>query len=431
MMGDGIELSGPHISVVGVNYSNTPLSIRGKLSVPRVRKQEALATLRDYVPHGIILATCNRTEVYVLDDDDHAAADAVRRFLRKWSGVSEEEMEPYLYCSHDYTAARHLARAAAGLYSMIVGEYEILGQVGEALEDAEEAQMANYELRNLFQHAIRTGRRVREDTGISKNALSVSSVAVDLAARVTGDIHGCRVLLVGAGEAGWLVARALSERGVSRMTVISRSPERAEELASTLGGKSVRMDGLRGEMEAADIVITCTGAPHYVVHRDAVETIIGSRSERPLVIVDIAVPRDVEPEIREIEGIFLYDIDDLDHVSEANRIAREKEVELAMQIVDEEMEKFVSRWQELEAKPVITALTQMAEGIRQYQLEMSLKKLPSLSTEEQDVLDVMTRAIVSKILHSPIQRLKANGSRDDDFVRMVGELFALDERGSE
>jgi glutamyl-tRNA reductase len=430
MTRDGMELSGPHISVVGVNYSNTPLSIRGKLSVPKVRKAEALNALRDYVPHGVVLATCNRTEVYVLDEDGYPAAEAVRRFLRMWSGVPGEEMEPYLYCSHDYTAARHLARAAAGLYSMIVGEYEVLGQVREALQDAEGADMVNYELRNLFQHAIRTGRRVREETEISKNALSVSSVAVDLAARVTGDISRCRVLLMGAGEAGWLVARALTGRGVSQMTVTSRSLDRAHDLASTLGGTVASMDELLDEMKAADIVITCTGAPHYVIHRDAIQEVIASRGDRPLVMVDIAVPRDVEPEIREIEGVFLYDIDDLDHVSEANRLARQKEVERAMHIVDDEMESFVSRWQELEARPVIASLTEMAERIRQRQLEMSLKKLPSLSAEEQDVLDVMTKSIVSRLLHNPIQCLKENGHRNEDFIRMVSDLFALDERGS-
>jgi len=329
------------------------------------------------------------------------------------------------------TAARHLARAASGLYSMIIGEYEILGQVRQALEDAEEADMVNLELRSLFQHGIRTGRRVRDETEISKNALSVSSVAVDLATRAIGDIHNCRVLLLGAGEAGKLVARALRERGVSQMTVSSRSLSSAQELAADLGAESVRIEDLRCQIEAADIMITCTGAPHYVVYTELVDVVMGSRAERPLVIVDIAVPRDVEPQVREIDGVFMYDIDDLDHLSEANRSARQKEVDRAMQIVDEETGKFVSRWQELEAKPVISALSQMAEGVRQHQLEMSLKKLPSLSPEEQDVVEAMTKAIVSKILHSPIQCLKADGNRDEDYARLVSELFALDERGSE
>ncbi|MEE8374450.1 MAG: glutamyl-tRNA reductase [Dehalococcoidia bacterium] len=430
MKSDSGEMMNPRISVVGVNYGNTPLTIRGMLSIPDTRRQEAFICLRNYVSKGVVLATCNRTEVYVLDDDEYSAAAAIRRFLYEWSGISEVELEPYLYSSHDVTAARHLCRAASGLYSMIIGEYEILGQVRQALEDAEEANLVNFELRSLFQHAIRTGRRVRDETEISKNALSVSSVAVDLAARATGDVGRCRVLLLGAGEAGKLVAKALSDRGVRQMTVSSRSLSSAQDLAADLGAQSARIEDLRSQMEMADIMITCTGAPHYVVYADLVEVVMSSRADRPLVIVDIAVPRDVEPQVGEIDGVLMYDIDDLDEVSEANRAARQREVDRAMLIVDDELEKFLARWQELEAKPVISALSRMADGVRQRQLEIALKKLPSLSPEEREVVEAMTKAVVSKILHGPIRCLKDNGGRDEDYVRIVSELFALDERGS-
>ncbi|MDY6892735.1 MAG: glutamyl-tRNA reductase [Chloroflexota bacterium] len=430
-MGEGITLAGPQVCVMGVNYSITPISIREKLGIPKSKLDEAFASIRDYVPECVILATCNRTEIYALDDETHYAEQAIRRFLMEWSGSSEEELAKYLYCSRNYIAVRHLSRAAAGLYSMIIGEYEILGQVRQALDDAERAQMVNLPLRNLFQHAIRTGRRVREETDISKNALSVSSVAVDLATRVTGDVHNCRALLIGAGEAGKLVARSLSERGISQVAVTSRSVSSAQELASVLGGNYTDIDNMHSEMEIADIVITCTGAPHFIVHRELIERVMRSRPERPLVIVDIAVPRDVEPEVRQIEGVFMYDIDELNEASQVNRKDREKEIARAMEIVDDEMDRFVSWWQALESKPTISALMQMSEEIRQRQLSMTIKKLPPLSQEEHDSLDAMTKAIVSKLLHNPIKCLRENGHRDGQYVQTVREIFALDERGWE
>jgi glutamyl-tRNA reductase len=424
-------MSGPHVILVGVNHSTTPLAVRERLSVPRSRMPNALEALRDHVREGVILATCNRTEVYAVDSRERRAESAVLGFLQSWSGIPGEELDRYLYEYHDHTAMRHLLSTASGLRSMIIGEYEILGQVRQALEDAERAQMAGLPLRNLFQRAISTGRRVRDETGLSRNALSVSSVAVDLASGTAGDLRGCTALLVGAGEAGKLAARALSERGVAGITVASRSLETARELATALCGRPVDVDSLYDEMQAADIVITCTGAPHFVIQRVAVEKIMHLRAGRPLVIVDIAVPRDVEPEVADIDGVSLYDIDDLNRLSETNRRSREKEIEKATCIVDEEMERLTAWWQHLEAKPVIGALRQMAEDVRQRQLELTVKRLPELSPEELQALDAMTRAIVKKILHNPIQCLKSNGHSDADLTQTVCQLFALDERGSE
>ncbi len=425
-MRGSLELAGPHVCVVGVQHDTSPVAVREKLSIPRRQMREALASLRGYLPSGIILATCNRTEVYATEEDGTSTEQAIRRFLEDWAGVSEEELAPYLYHSSNHEAMRHLSQTASGLCSMVVGEHEILGQTRRALQDAEHAQMVNLPLRKLFQHAIRTGRRVRDETDISRNALSVSAAAVDLAAEVTSDISHRRVLLIGAGEAGKLVARALSQMGVSQVTVASRALTNAQELASILGGNAIHLSHVQSEMEAADILITCTGAPHFVVHHELVREVMASRPGRPLVVVDIAVPRDVEPEVGQIEDVFLYDIDRFNQVSEVNRKAREKEVARAMAVVDDEMEHFLTWWQTLEAKPTITALTQMAEDIRQRQLRMTLKKLPPLSQEECDSLDAMTKAIVNKILHNPIKCLKHSGQGSGGFVQAVRKLFALD-----
>ena len=425
-MRGSLELAGPQVCVVGVQHDTSPVAVREKLSIPRRQMREALASLRGYLPSGIILATCNRTEVYATEEDGTSTEQAIRRFLEDWAGVSQEELAPYLYHSSNHEAMRHLSQTASGLCSMVVGEHEILGQTRRALQDAEHAQMVNLPLRKLFQHAIRTGRRVRDETDISRNALSVSAAAVDLAAEVTSDISHRRVLLIGAGEAGKLVARALSQMGVSQVTVASRALTNAQELASILGGNAIHLSHVQSEMEAADILITCTGAPHFVVHHELVKEVMASRPGRPLVVVDIAVPRDVEPEVGQIEGVFLYDIDRFNQVSEVNRKAREKEVARAMAVVDDEMEHFLTWWQTLEAKPTITALTQMAEDIRQRQLRMTLKKLPPLSQEECDSLDAMTKAIVNKILHNPIKCLKHSGQGSGGFVQAVRKLFALD-----
>ena len=425
-MRGSLELAGPQVCVVGVQHDTSPVAVREKLSIPRRQMREALASLRGYLPSGIILATCNRTEVYATEEDGTSTEQAIRRFLEDWAGVSQEELAPYLYHSSNHEAMRHLSQTASGLCSMVVGEHEILGQTRRALQDAEHAQMVNLPLRKLFQHAIRTGRRVRDETDISRNALSVSAAAVDLAAEVTSDISHRRVLLIGAGEAGKLVARALSQMGVSQVTVASRALTNAQELASILGGNAIHLSHVQSEMEAADILITCTGAPHFVVHHELVREVMASRPGRPLVVVDIAVPRDVEPEVGQIEGVFLYDIDRFNQVSEVNRKAREKEVARAMAVVDDEMEHFLTWWQTLEAKPTITALTQMAEDIRQRQLRMTLKKLPPLSQEECDSLDAMTKAIVNKILHNPIKCLKHSGQGSGGFVQAVRKLFALD-----
>jgi glutamyl-tRNA reductase len=402
--------------------------VREMLGIPKARMQEALASLHNYVPKGVILATCNRTEVYALDDENHSAERAIRQFLQDWAGLYEDELAPHLYIHHDYRAMRRLCKITSGLYSMIIREHEILGQVGQSLEEAEKADLVNEPLRRLFQHAIGTGRKVRNETGISRNALSVSSVAVDLAAKVTGDISESKALLVGAGEAGKLVAKAFVQRGVSRIAVASRSLQRAQDLASDLGGVAVDISEMVSQMEDADMVISCTGAPHVVIHRDAVAQIMASRPQRALVIVDIAVPRDVEFSVKQIPNVFLYDIDDLNKVSGTNKEDREREVEKSLDIITSELEYLLEWWQTLEAKPTIGRLMQMAEDVRQRQMNATFKKLPPMTQEQQDSLDAMTKSIVKKILHNPIQYLRENGHENEEVVMMLRDLFALDER---
>ncbi|MFC1925345.1 glutamyl-tRNA reductase [Chloroflexota bacterium] len=422
---------GMQLCVVGVNHSTSPIELREKLAIGTNCLDDALVSLRSYINHGIILSTCNRTEVYTTARYGRSARKACIDFLKAYSNVSEADLLPNIYTYKDRQAIEYLFSVASGLDSMIIGEHEILGQVGQALEAAERVKMVDLPLRNLFRNAVRVGRRVREETLISRNALSVSSVAVDLAMRVVGDIGDSRILVIGAGEAGRLVAKAARERGVRQIAVISRSQEKADTLATALGGRPVTLNDLQNELGSSDIVVSCTGAPHLILDVPLVEEAMKDRPDLPLVIIDIAVPRDVEAEVAKIENVFLYNIDNLNEVSESNRELREREVGRAAEITGMEADKFYRWWRSLEVKPTISALVTKAERIRQRQLDATVKKLKGLSDDERVSLEEMTRAIVRKLLHDPIELMKENAHSDEVYNQAMRELFRLEEEESE
>ena len=414
-----------HVSLVGVNHNTTPLRFLEKLAITTPQLHDSLLLLRQQVSHGIILSTCNRTEVYAVASDVYPIEQSSINFLKTRADISDDDLLPHIYRHKDETVFEHLFRVASGLDSMIIGEFEVLGQVGRALEAAEKARMVNLPLRNLFRHAIRTGRRVREETLISKNALSVSSVAVDLATRIVGDLSSCKILVVGAGETGRLVAKAARDRGASQIIVYNRSRERASALAEALGTAMVASGNLMEELSTADIAISCTAAPHIVLKLHQVEKAMSTRPNRPLVIIDIAVPRDVDPGVKLIKNVFLHNIDNLTETSASNRKQREGEIQRALGIIKDEVDKFTSWWQALEVRPLVSAMTKKGENIRRAQLDKTLKKLQGLSDEERGRLEAMTKAIVTKILNDPIQYLKKNAHNEQDYIQLVNELFQL------
>jgi len=413
------------ISLVGINHQTAPVAIREKVAIGTNKLCDALLMLRSYIYQGIILSTCNRTEVYTIDSDDGHAEKSSLDFLKARLDIPDAALLQYVYRFEDRTAVEHLFRVASGLESMIVGEFEVLGQVGHALEVAERAGMVNLPLRHIFQSAIRTGRRVREETGISRNALSVSSVAVDLAAGIVGDFRGYKMLVIGAGEAGRLVAKVAKDRGISHMVVVGRTQERALALAAQLGGTPISPSNLEEELLTTNIVVTCAGAPHRILSVGQVKRAMEKRSGLPLVIIDIAVPRNVEPAVGHIRNVFLYNIDDLTELSNLNRTQRENEIQKANQIVADELDKFALWWQEFKVRPLIRAMVSKAEEIRRSHLERTVKKLPHLTEEEQYSLEMMTKAIVSKVLKDPIRSLKANGDDQHDYIETVRQLFQL------
>ena len=417
-----------HVSVVGVNHNTTPLRFLERLAITTPQLHDSLLLLRQQVSHGIILSTCNRTEVYTVASDAYSIEQSGINFLKTRANISDDDLLPHIYRHKDVTVFEHLFRVASGLDSMVIGEFEVLGQVGRALEAAEKARMVNLPLRNLFRHAIRTGRRVREETLISKNALSVSSVAVDLATRIVGDLSSCKILVIGAGETGRLVAKAAKDRGASQLIVYNRSRERASALAEALGTATVATGNLMEELSTADIAISCTAAPHMVLKLQQVQKAMSTRPDCPLVIIDIAVPRDVDPEVKLIKNVFLYNIDNLTETSALNRKQREGEIQKAKGIIKDEVDRFTTWWQTLEVRSVVSAMTKKSEDIRRAQLEKTLKKLRALSEEEQDSLEAMTKAIVTKMLNDPIQYLKKNPRNKRDYIQMVNELFQLNRR---
>ena len=410
--------------LVGLNHDTTPVSLRGKTAISADRLDEGLRLLREYVPHGVILSTCNRTEIYFTGND--ASDLPALEFLEAWSGVPCPELRRHVYTRRNEAAFEHLFRVTAGLESMIVGEYEVLGQVRQALGAAESADMVDFPLRNLFHRAIGTGRKVREQTDISRNALSVSSVAVTMAQRTVGDLARCRLLVIGAGEAGTLAARAALERGASQVVVYNRSRKRARKAVRDLGRGEVATGSLAEELTAADVVLSCTSAPHPVLRTSTVEEVMMARPRQPLVVIDISVPPDAEPDVGKLDNVFLYNIDSLVELCDANRCQREDEAHRAAGIIRTEVEQFREWWRDLEIRPVIAALMTKADDVRRAQLARTVKKLPELSDEERYSLEAMTRAIVAKVLKDPIRYLKEQSGNGTDSVSLVRELFGLD-----
>jgi len=411
------------VSLVGINHKTATVAIREKMAVRSDDLAGALTLLGSHTPYGVILSTCNRTEVYTTGSN---ARETSLNFLSTYLGIPKEALIDYVYSFQDRETIEHIFRVAAGLDSMVVGEFEILGQVGGALEAAETAGAVNLPLRQLFRNAIRTGRLVREETGISRNAISVSSVSVGLAMKKVGSFKDCKILVIGAGEAGRLVAKAARDRGATRIFVTSRTAKRASALAAELSSTPFSLNQLVDEMKTADIVVACADAPHWVLDSEQVAEALRDHAGTPLVIIDIGVPRNVEPAIADIKNVFLYDIDDLTRISEANHQGREAEIGKASGIVAEESAKFFEWWQGLKYRPVVSALMSKAYEIRRLHLEKTLKKLRPLSDKEREYLEAMTKAIVTKLLHDPIQCLKTENGHNGDYAKAVNELFRLD-----
>jgi len=417
-----------YFNLTGINHHTAPIEAREKAAVNAEALPAALLRLRQYAPHSIILSTCNRTEIYASGIPAADTAGACTRYLKDALKVPDDSLSTYIYTLSGEALFRHLCNVACGLDSMVIGEYEVLGQVKQALTAAEKAGMVDLPLRHLFHSAIRTGRRAREETDISKNALSISSIAVNKALDIVPDIKRAKIIVIGAGEAGRLALRIARSRDISNMVVVSRTHQRAIGLAEQYGARPVSPALLINEMRDADIVITCAASPHPVLRCKQVSEAVSRRPGLPMVILDIAMPRNVEPAVRDIPVVHLYNIDDLNDIAGEHRLERETEVKAVERIIGEEVALLMKWWQSYNARPVIKSLMKRAEQIRSEQYSRSLKKLPALTGGERQAIDLLTRSIVDKILREPIMFLKSGDGADGSEV--IRRLFGLDD-GSE
>ena len=414
------------IVVVGVNHRSAPVAVRERLAMVADELPGALKALASYTSDGVILSTCNRTEIYAAASSPDEGFRDAGRFLSEYHRLPPEEITPYVYRHAGEEAHRHLFEVASGLDSMILGETEILGQVGSALASASEVAELDHTMSRLFHHALRTGRRARTETKISHHAASVSSAAVQMARGVFGGLDRCRVLVISAGQAGKLTARSLFKAGAAGLGVANRTRERADALARELGGRTVDFDRIPEALVDYDIVISASAAGRFVISAGVVEQAARLRDGRPLCLIDIAVPRDIDPGARGIRNVYLYDIDDLEAVALANREERQGEVARVRDIIGEEVVRFGEWLRSLEAVPVVSSLEDKAESIRQAELEKALKKLSHLSDKDRERVSALSKAITRKLLHGPKIVLKEQGQRHG-YVEAARALFRLDD----
>jgi glutamyl-tRNA reductase len=414
--------------LLGINHNTAPIEVRERLSVPASRLAEATRTLvhQPGIREGLILSTCNRIEVLTTQEAlDSAAApsadgtQSLPRFLEEFFSIPFATLAPHLYVFRERDAVRHLFRVASSLDSMVVGEPQILGQVKESYTVAREVGAVSTTLEGLLQRAFTVAKRVRSETEIGSASVSIASVAVDLARKIFGSLTGKTVLLVGAGEMSELAARHLIQHGAANLIITNRTQARAERLAAelrrpTCTASVLPFEELYAQADRADIVITSTGAPQKIFGRSHGQHMLQRRRNRPMFFIDIAVPRDVDPRMNEVEGCFVYDIDDLQQVAQTNLADRSREAEQAEAIVDKEVDKYQKRLSARDSVPAILALQRSAESIREAELARATKRLGTLTPEQQAAVEALTRSLTAKLLHPQLVALRRGASNSTE-----------------
>jgi glutamyl-tRNA reductase len=414
--------------LVGLSHHTAPLAIRERLAFPGNELPEVLRTIRARVglSEAMLVSTCNRVEMYASADDPLEAVRGVREYF----GVlaQDQNLASHLYEHTGAAVARHAFRVAASLDSLVVGEPQILGQVKEAFTLASEAGTMGVLLGRCMNRAFAVAKRVRTETGIAAGAVSVSSIACDLARSIFGELTARRVVLVGAGEMSEAAAKALAQQG-TLLTVVNRNQERARAVAQACGGEAREFDQLSQELVSADVVITSTASPRFVITRELMQGIIKARRHRPLFLIDIAVPRDVDPRVENMDNVFLFDIDDLEQVASQNIAARKREADLAERIIEAEVAAFDAWQRSLTLTPTLVALRERVRGVVRSELDRTLPRLKSLTDAERKMLDAMCDAVVNKLLHRPLTELKKSQAEPEGalLLESVKRLFELQE----
>ncbi len=425
-----------NIILIGLNHKTAPVEVRERLNFSPNMLRSALTHFDhthsqahlDHVKEGVILSTCNRTEIYALVNDPEIAQKSIVTFLSRTCNVSEEIFSQYLYIYKNEASVRHLMRVAGGLDSLVIGEPQILGQITNAYEAALSQQAAGTVLSALFRAAIHAGKRSRTETAISVNPASISSVAANLATNLLGDLSKRHVLLIGAGEMGAIAARSLLNRGVSTLTVANRTYENAVQLAQAWDGKAISFQNLPEALAKVDIIITSTGAPHTILDQALLQPVMNDRSDRPLFIIDIAVPRDVDPNVSQIPNIHLHDIDDLQSQVDDNVRERKSEIPQVEAIIDEEVDQYLEWLASLDVVGTIVDFRKQVTNFRECELQRLFNRL-DVDERQQELIATMSHRLINKILHEPTLRLKKEAANGNGvaYIAALRHLFALEE----
>jgi glutamyl-tRNA reductase len=420
-----------HILVIGVNYKTAPVEIRERLTFNETDLAMAIKTLQSKksILENIILSTCNRTEIYAVVDQLHTGRYYIKEFLSEWFDLDQEEFSPFLNYYEEDAAIEHLLKVSCGLNSMILGETQILGQVRTSFLLAQEYETTGTIFNHLFKQALTVAKRGHSETEIGANAVSVSYAAVELAKKIFGSLDQKHVLILGAGKMGELAAQNLHGSGVRKVTVMNRTYEKAISLAERFSGQAKTMDDLEDSLSDADILISSTGAKEFVITKETVAKVAKIRKGKPLFMVDIAVPRDLDPQIAELENVFLYDIDDLEGIVEANLQERKKAAEKISLMIEKEIVEFKQWLGMLGVVPVISALREKALAIQTETMESIERKIPQLSEHDKKVLSKHTKSIINQLLKDPILQAKELAAQPDadKSLELFKKIFNIEE----
>jgi glutamyl-tRNA reductase len=418
------------VVVIGLNHRTVPLDLLERMTIDESRLGKALHDVasREHVSEAVVLSTCNRTEIYVVAEKFHGAYADVRDFLSEMAFLPPEDFSDHLYVSYDEEAAAHLFAVTSGLDSAVIGEAEILGQVRNAWTRAQEEGTVGTSLNLMFRHALEVGKRARTETGISRHIASVSTAAVAMAAQRLGSLEGRSILVLGAGDMGEGMVRSLVGAGVADVRIANRTWDRAVELADRLGGRAVGLADVEVALGQVDLLLTSTGASSLMLEHSDLARVMGQRTGRPLLVVDVAVPRDVDPSAGTLDGITLLDMDDLRDFAEAGMVERRREVAAVRRMVDEEVARFTAVATAQEVAPLVSALHDRGEAVRTAELERFRSRLAELDDRQLEAVEALTHGIVAKLLHHPTVGLKdaAGTARGERLAEALRDLFKLE-----
>lgn len=415
------------IVVIGLNHKTADIELREKLAFNGPKLDEGLLKIREIpgIRESVIISTCNRVEMYLNANDSGKAYESIKDFLAGFFDLKKESLDNALYVYENMEAVKHIFRVASSLDSMVVGEPQILGQLKEAFEFALGKKTTGVLLNRLLKKSISVAKRVRTETRIAENAVSISFAAVELAKKIFTDLSGKSFMLLGAGEMAELAAKHIISNGVRDIVVANRTYERGRELAKEFNGRAVKFEDFLHEMVHSDILICSTGAQNYVLLKNQMQKVMKERKNKPVFIIDISVPRNIDPEINDLNNVYLYDVDDLQGVVDTNILERQKEAKKAEDIIEEEIETFRKWLSSLDSVPTVIALREKAESIKKEELERLINRLPDIGEKERKAIENLANSIINKLIHAPTIALKEDTEDKDMLIATIKRLYGL------